>query len=141
MKKMEQGAVGIVLGDECAAALAADDEILRRQIVQRLADGALADPEFLRELHFARQRGAGLPDAFDQALEQERPYLGVERSRLRRGRIDGRNHGRLRPVDSAIALMSYIRLRLSPNQEITWRGFRDRKSVAEGKRVSVRVTT
>src|SRR3546814_1951679 len=69
MKKMEQGAVGIVLGDECAAALAADDEILRRQIVQRLADGALADPEFMRELHFARQRAAGLPDAFDRALE------------------------------------------------------------------------
>jgi hypothetical protein len=81
-------------GDEGPLALPAHQQVFRRQFVDRLADGALADLEARREFQFARDRLAGLPLALLQSLHEQRLDLLVERQEHRIARsFRGRRTG------------------------------------------------
>ena len=54
-------------------------QVLGRQRVERLAHRALADPDFRRQLHLARQRLAGRPPPLDEPLHERVAHLLVER--------------------------------------------------------------
>ena len=71
-------------GNEGAFALAAHQHAIGSQRVQRLAHGALADLEALRQFGLARQRLAGLPLAGTEAARQQTLDLLVQRTERRR---------------------------------------------------------
>src|SRR5690606_3366116 len=70
----------LVRGHEGAPALAAHDQVLGREFVDGLANGALADAEAGRELRLARDEFARLPLAALQAAGDEALDLAIERT-------------------------------------------------------------
>ena len=78
LEEVEEGVLLVVLGDIGAAALAAHQQAAGGHLVQRLAHRALADAQFLGQLHLARQEVAGPPIAADQPFDQQIPDLLVE---------------------------------------------------------------
>src|SRR5262249_45171551 len=70
--------------DERPLALAAHEDVVERELVDRLAHGALAHAIALRELELRRDRLAGLPLARFQALREQPLDLLVERAERRR---------------------------------------------------------
>src|SRR5690606_33706270 len=78
-QEAELGARLVMGGDERAAPLSPDHQVLGRELVDRLADRALADSVTASQLHLARDRLAGLPLARLQALRQQPLDLNIER--------------------------------------------------------------
>src|SRR5258706_9766013 len=70
----------VVRRDKRALALAAHQDVLRRELVDRLAHRALAHLVARGELELGRDRLARLPDAGDQALGEQDLDLLVERA-------------------------------------------------------------
>jgi hypothetical protein len=82
-------------GDEGALALAAHQQVLGRQLVDRLAHRALADLEARGQFGLARDRLAGAPQAGLQLARHQRLDLPVQRAERRRGGVGdgGGGHG------------------------------------------------
>src|SRR5690606_39818962 len=78
-QEAELGARLVMGGDERAAPLSPDHQVLGRELVDRLADRALADSVTASQLHLARDRFARLPLARLQALRQQPLDLNIER--------------------------------------------------------------
>jgi len=77
-----------VLGDEGAATLLPDDEVLYRHLVERLAYRALADAELGGEPPLARQDFPRPPIAAHHAADHQLLDLCVERAEV--GSVGGR---------------------------------------------------
>ena len=111
-----------VLGNERAPPLPPDDEALLGQRVQRLADRALADAQFVGQRELARQHDAGRPGALLDPLAQQLADLRVERTGAGALHDLGCHSADFPDFDAAridvtavlacaVARMSYIRLR------------------------------
>jgi len=83
-------------GDEGALALPSHQQVLGRQLVDRLAHRALAHLVAGGDVHFAGDRLAGLPLAGLQAARDQRLDLLVQRAERRPGRVRGGVVGRRR---------------------------------------------
>ena len=109
-QKLQETVLHMLLGmggDKSALALPPHHQILGCQLVNGLADRALAHAEPRRQLHFAGNGFTGLPFALLQTLQDQRLDLLVQRAerwrqcantaRRRRGRINierKRGHGK-----------------------------------------------
>src|SRR5919197_4000056 len=78
-----------MLGDEGPPPLLPHEEIARGELVERLADRALADPELAREAGLAGERIARPPVAVDEAPDHQIANLGIERAETRHVRRGG----------------------------------------------------
>src|SRR5690606_7767075 len=78
-QEAELGACLVMGGDESAAPLSADHEVVGREFVDRLAHRALAHAIAAGQFHLARDRFARLPLARLQALRQQPLDLNIER--------------------------------------------------------------